>query len=68
MSLPLFGCADPHDDTTSNRAQLKSLVPKLEILTEDSNGDEAGAAREFLALTAIVDRQPHRYLFIFIGG
>ncbi|MEU5153169.1 hypothetical protein [Glycomyces sp. NPDC021274] len=64
--LSLLGCVDPYDDTTFNRAQLKLLIPELEALAEDSNGDVADAARELLALTALVDRKPHRYL-IFIG-
>jgi hypothetical protein len=62
----MLGCVDPHDDTVFNRAQLRLVVPELQALAQDSPQAEAEAAQEILALTALVDRKPHRFLQ-FIG-
>jgi len=62
----MLGCVDPHDDTVFNRAQLRLVVPELQALAADSPRAEAEAAQEVLALTVLVDREPHRYL-LFTG-
>ncbi|RII06959.1 hypothetical protein DSC45_34595 [Streptomyces sp. YIM 130001] len=64
--LPLLGLIDPYDDTVFNCSQLRALIPELRALANDSAADEAEAVRGILALTAQVERQPHRYL-VFNG-
>jgi hypothetical protein len=65
-NLPLLGLIDPYDDTVFNRSQLRALIPELRALVNHSAADEAEAVREVLALTAHVERKPHRYL-VFNG-